>query len=403
MKGSYEIPQLHHVFLRRLTADVAAAAPKMMFSQMFTPTNIPTDEATWEIELGSTGMAPFTVPGAPAPVVGIDGFTSGHAKVAYWSEKAFLDEGFLNNLRRVGTLEADTAARQLGRQLQKLVYRSQRRKEWMCAKAVVDGQFTYTAPGKAGTFTVNYGRPEANSLTLAEDRKWGTGSKRNPVEDVMDAKLFMSSMYGIDNLRAVINSATLKLMLMDEKISETLKKSNFGNGDLYSDPARVIGTLLGVGMLSVNDDSFECEAFVTGGSGTSIIVDDASQFEVGGKVQLRAAKARFDSVQRKVTGVNVATNTITIDTAFVEPITPGKDKLVMRKKFIADNKFVLVAPTYNGIGSEFYQAPFGIPTHFGMFTDTWTETDPDGVYLRVQNKGLPVIYNPQTSYTITVA
>ena len=96
---------------------------------MFSPVRIESDQATWEIELGSTGMSPFTVPGAPAPVVGIDGFRSGNAKVAYWSEKTFFDEVFLNNLRKVGTLEKDSAQNQLGRQLRKLIYRSQRRKE----------------------------------------------------------------------------------------------------------------------------------------------------------------------------------------------------------------------------------------------------------------------------------
>lgn len=403
MKGYSDIPTLHHTVLRRLTSDVAAQMPQMMFSRMFPTVNIASDEATWETELGSTGMSPFIVPGSPAPVVGIDGYTSGHAKVAYWAEKSFFDEVFLNNLRKPGGLEKDDARRQLGRQLRKLVYRSMRRMEWMCAKAVVDGYFTYTAPGKAGVFTVNYGRPAANSVTLVEDRKWGTGSQRNPVEDVMDAKLFMGDMYGISSLRSVVNSATLKLMLMDAKISDLLKKSNFGNGDLYAAPARVIGTLLGVGEIEVNDDSFEVEGFITAVNSTEITVDDASQFEVGGMVQYRAAKARFDSVMKKVTKVDPITNTVTVDTAFTETVTPGKDKLVMRKKYIADNKFVLMADSFGGIRNEFYLAPFGLNASYGMYTDTWEDKDPDGVYMRVQNKGLPIMYNPQTVYTLTVA
>lgn len=403
MKGYSDIPELHHVVLRKLTSDLSANAPKMMFSSMFPTVKIASDEAMWEIELGSTGMSPFVVPGSPAPVIGIDGYTSSHVKVAYWAEKTFFDEVFLNNLRKPGSLEKADAQRQLGRQLLKLIYRSQRRKEWMCAKAVVDGRLTYTAPGKAGMFTVDYRRPAANSVTLAENRKWGTGSERNPVEDVMDAKLFMSDMYGITGLRSIVNTTTLKLMLMDAKISDLLKKSNFGNGDLYSAPARVIGTLLGVGEIEVNDDAFETEAFVSSVSSTEITVDDASQFEVGGMVQYRAATARFDSVMRKVTKVDAAKNTVTVDKAFTEVVTPGKDRLVMRKKYIEDNKFVLMADSFQGIRNEFYLSPFGIPAHYDMFTDTWEDNDPDGLYLRIQNKGLPVMYNPQTVFTLTVA
>lgn len=403
MKGYSDIPALHHTVLTRLTDGIADQAPKMMFSAMFSPVRLDSDEAEWETELGSTGMSPFTVPGAPAPVVGIDGYTSGHAKVAYWAEKTFLDEAFLNNLRQIGTLTGATAQTKLGRQLRKLIHRSSRRKEWMCAKAIIDGYFTYTAPGKAGAFTVNYGRPEANRLVLGSERKWGTGASRNPVEDMYDAKIFMSDMYGLTNLRCIVNSATLKLAMMDAKLQDMLKKSAFGNGDLFQNPTSVIGNLLGIGDIMLVDDAFEVEEFVTAVSETTITVEDASQFEVGGRVQYRASRSHADSTFRVVKAVDVVNNTVTVDSAFTNPVNPGRDKLLMRKKFIPDNTVVLMAPTFEGSGPAFYQAPFGIPAHFGQYTDTWAEVDPDGVYLRVQDKGLPIVYNPQTVYTIKVA
>lgn len=70
--------------------------------------------------------------------------------------------------------------------------------------------------------------------------------------------------------------------MLDSKLQTLLSKSNFGNGDLFSNPQMVIGTLLGVGKLVIYDDLFEIPGWLTqnvvGGSSTTIYVDDASDF-----------------------------------------------------------------------------------------------------------------------------
>ena len=52
--------------------------------------------------------------------------------------------------------------------------------------------------------------------------------------------------------------------------------------------------------------------------------------------------------------------------------------------------------------AEFAQAPFALDRHYGMKVDRWEEKDPDGIYIRVQDKGLPILYQEDAVYNLTV-
>jgi hypothetical protein len=74
----------------------------------------------------------------------------------------------------------------------------------------------------------------------------------------------------------------------------------------------------------------------------------------------------------------------------------------MRKKFIQDNEFLMFSDMQEGQKiAEFMEAPYGNGRRWGFFADTKDEWDPEGVWLRVQDKGLPVLYFPDTTYKIT--
>ena len=70
---------------------------------------------------------------------------------------------------------------------------------------------------------------------------------------------------------------------------------------------------------------------------------------------------------------------------------------------MADNVITMFNDTFEGEKvAEFIEAPFGLDRVWGMYTDRHFEWDPDGVWVRVQDKGLPVMYNPNTIMTLTV-
>jgi len=52
--------------------------------------------------------------------------------------------------------------------------------------------------------------------------------------------------------------------------------------------------------------------------------------------------------------------------------------------------------------AEHIQAPFGLGRHYGQFVDEKEEWDPEIQWIRVQDKGLPVLYQEDAVYTIDV-
>lgn len=407
MKGSEGIQALKLENLNKLISKFPKA-PTMRFSSMFPTSQYPSDTIRWEVEYGSAGMTPFVAPGSVAPTVGMDGTGEGSAVAAFYKEKMYLDEEFLNNLREPGTWATyQTAERKLARGLQKLNFRCDRRREWMLAKMLVDGSLTYTKKGGV-RFSISYGVPSTHLVTLGTDYKWGTGTSRAPQEDVMDGKITLAEDAGVSagDIRCMCNTEALKVMMFDSEIQDLLKSSAFGNGDLFKSPETVIGTLLGVGPLEINDDQYEVPAWitsaVTGGSTTDIYLDDVTDFEVGGKLRFHDMSEANVWEDEVISAVDIANSYVTVETAPTRSFKAGEDKVTMKKKYLPDNKFFMFATSYEGqaIG-EFLEAPYGLGRRWGKYVDSKDEWDPEGVWLRVQDKGLPVLYHPDTTYTIT--
>lgn len=410
MKGSQGIPALKLTTLNKLISKLDRA-PSMFFSNLFPTNQYPSDSIEWEIEYSSGGMTPFVAPGSVAPAVGLDGISHANASAAYWKEKMFFDEVFLNNLREPGTYATyQTALRHLAKGARKLRYRCDRRREWMCAKMLTDGTLTYLKQG--GTkLSVSYGIPDRHLITLEDSRRWDGGSARNAQEDIFDAKIMLADDAGVGVEYAICNSTVLKTLMFDTGIQALLHKSTFGEGDLFKNPTGVIGDLLGIGTIMVYDQLYEVQAWITAISTLTFTVDDVSDFEVGGT--LRA----FDMTQYntwydyKIASVDLVNSTVTVTKINDTDPDPGnvvaanRDKVVMRKKFINDHTFMMFNTTADD-GSkiaEFMEAPYGNNRQWGFYADRKDEWDPEGVWLRVQDKGLPVLTHPDTIITLTVS
>lgn len=402
MKGTSGIPALQLVTLNKLISKIDKA-PANFFSNLFASVPYPSDAIEWEIEYASGGMTPFVAPGSVAPTVGIDGVSKGSAKAAYWKEKMYYDEEFLNNLRQPGTTATyQTAERQLAKGVKKLRYRCERRREWMCSQMMINGALNYSVPGGAKV-AISYGVPTTHSITLdPTTRNWKTGTARNPVEDIFDAKTVLTTDAGVTPNYAMLNSELLKVLVLDSKVQALLEKSAFGNGDLFSRPKEVIGALLGIGNLTIYDELYEVQSGITSISTVTIGVEDASDFEVGGTVRFVNMKLYNVWEDQIITAVDNVNSTITVDYATSATFVVGRDKVVMRKKFIMDNQFLLFSDNADGEKiAEFMEAPYGLDRHWGFYADTETEWDPEGLWMRVQDKGLPVLYHPDATYKIT--
>lgn len=404
MKGIEGIPALHLETLNKLIQKLDKV-PSNFFSNMFGSTQYPSDTIKWETEYNSGGMTPFVAPGSVAPTVGLDGIGQCEARAAYFKEKMFFDEEFLNNMREPGTLATyQTAERKLAKGTMKLQYRCQRRREWMLSRMITQGTLSYNVNGGA-KFSVSYGVPATHFVTLdPTTRNWKTGTSRNPIEDIFDMKTTLSIDAGVQPEYCMMNSILLKILMLDSGMQNLLKSSAFGNGDLFSNPGPVLAKLLGVGKLTVYDELYEVQSYLTvTTSSTTINVEDATDFEVGGTARFfNLTKFNFWEDQA-ITAVDPIASTITVANTPTNTFVGGRDKVVMRKKFIQDNEFLMFSSTADGESiAEFMEAPYGTTRRWGFFADTEPEWDPEGVWLRVQDKGLPVCYHPDAIAKLTV-
>ena len=380
------------------------------FSELFGVSQEESDTVRWMFESGSIGMTPFVAPGSPAPVTKDDLYwREGSARAAYYKEKRFFDEVFLNNMMEPEvSLKYISAEKRLAKTLARLKYRCERRREWMLTQMMVNGQMSYTSD-KGLSFTVDYKLPDMHKLALTGDAKWD-GIAPKPIEDMYDMKDLFTYEIQAAPKYTIMNSATLRLLLFNDDIQKLLAKSAFGDGDLFARPAPVIGHLLGVGDIKLYDELYSIRSYAVGavshnGSSDTITVESAVDMETGSRVRIYDMTKDNFWVEREVTSIDYTTHTISLKdlASHSLSISSGNAVVEMRKKFVADGKVMMFTDEFEGEKvAEFMEAPFGLGRNWGQYTDSHIEWDPDGVWVRVQDKGLPVLYNPNTIVTMQV-
>lgn len=403
--GASDIADLRLTKLQKLM-ERYTLPPSLLLMGLFGQDNWESDNIEWESAIGNRGLTPFVAPGAPAPQTSIEGIGKNAAMAAFWKEKQWFDEVFLNNLRQPGTLDRYMPAKKrLAKELRKLKNRCDRRKEWMFAKMLTAGSLTYKAYGGL-KLSLNYGIPSDNQETLAANRKWDDGADRNVLEDILDARLTLRNACGAEIDYALFTSEILNILIKDTSIQTLLSKSAYGNGDLFARPREVLGNLLNIPNMVVYDEQYQIRAWltaaVTGGSTTAVSVDETADFEVGGTLRFYDVSAKSWE-DETISAVSDTGGTVTVSSAPTASFKAGEDYVAMTKKFLPTDKFIMFASQLDGEKiAEFANAPFGLNRQWGMKVDQNEEWDPEGLFIRVQNKGLPVLYQEDAVYIMTV-
>lgn len=413
-RGIADIPELR---IETMVAFVTRwmSPPELYFSNLFPTSNAPSSSIKWESQEGTRGMTPFKPAGAPSPLTAPIGIAQHSAEAAFWGEKMFFDEEFLNNLRKEGTIaQYLTAAQRIARELGGITNRSRRRKEWLFAKMIVDGGFDYQIK-QGNRAYVTYGIPSDHTVTLGVDEKWSTGANANILANITTGKRLLSRKCGARVTHAICNSQVLQYLGEDATLRTLLSKSTFGDGTLFSgaknypvgiNPA-VISSLLDIPNLVIIDTMYEVRAYltaaVTGSSTTAVSVEDASDFEVGGTLKfVDASEGTYE--EETISAVDEQAGTVTVSSAPTASFKPNEDYVSMVRPYVPDDKFIMMCANVDGKSiAEYWQAPFGLDRHYGEKPDRWEIKDPDGIYIRIEDKGLPVLYQRDALYILDVA
>ncbi len=414
MRGSSDIPSLRLEVLQGLIT--TWYSPDLKLQSIFPTINAESDTIRWESRVGGRGLTPFVPSGSPAPRVAPVGLAEHSAKAAFFKEKMFFDEEALNNLREPGTYATyRTAQSQLAENMVMMENRLKRRKEWMFAMLLTAGQIQYYEKGGM-KINLSYGIPSDHVVTLTDDAKWSNGSNRNILSDITDGFRKISDANGAIPDVALCNSATLRYFGDDPAIRTLLQKQAYGDGTLiHADAAgllagtnaSVIGKLMNIQNLIVYDEKYVIKAYLTGAvtadSTVQLSIEDATDFETDTVLKIHD-QSEGTSEELTVSSINRQTGVITIDTAPTSSYKARVDFITMTRSFIPDNQFLLMATRVDGMPiCTFMAAPFGLDRHYGMKVDKKDAWDPEGTWIRVQNKGLPVLKQKDALYILTVA
>jgi len=400
-----DIPALKLVTLTKLMQKFMAS-PKLLLMKLFGEDTWDSDEIEWEAQTGDRGMTPFSNEDSEAPRLAPIGVALHKAMAAFWKEKMYFGSSFLNNIRQPGTHQLHYKAKKyLAQQMQMLRNRCDRRKEWMIAQMLTAGTITYQNPN-GRTISVDYGIPEDQLETLTAAQKWDQDTA-NIVENIMDAKLTMENANSSEIDYAMFTTEVLKPMVLNPTIQTLLSKSNYGQGDLFARPVQVLGDLLNIPNMILYNQMYQIRGWLTaalaaGVGPHTIYVDDATDFVVGATIYARdiTANTKEDLV---ITAVDKIAGTITATGTLATTYKAGEDCITMTRKFIPTDKFCMFSSQVEGQKiAEFAKAPFGLDRHYGMKLDRWEKKDPDGVFVRVENKGLPVLYFEDAIFVYTV-
>lgn len=401
-----DIPDLRLTVLNKLVTKFMAP-PNLIIRGMFPRTNYISDVIEWESQIGSRGLTPFAGEDAEAPQASVPGSAQNEAHAAYWKERTFFGSAFLNNIRRLGTdREYQQAQVTLGNQTRNLSNRSYRREEWMFAQMLFNDGFTYKDKNEV-YITIDYGIPDDNKVSLSADYKWDAGTKRDIVKDIMDAKLVVSNANAGILARAFFTTEILNLMILDDGLQTLLQKSAYGNGDLFANPLAVIGSLIGLGNLHLYDEAYQIRAWLTTALSAStdptVYVDNTTDFEVGGTLTTQDVSANTTEAELTIASIDSDAGTITCTGTISSSYKAVEDVVYMTRKFVPTDKFTMFADSVDGEPiAEYMAAPHMLSRKWGQQVDRKERWDPDGVHIRVSDKGLPVLKHEDAVYQLTV-
>ena len=406
MKGAAAIPELRLQRLQKLIESFTRL-PQLLLMNLFGEDKWDSDTIEWEAQIGNRGMTPFAAEDGPAKRVAPSGVSAHEARAAFWKEKMYLGASFLNNLRKAGTVaQWHRAKKYLAQQSRMMRGRCDRRKEWLFAKMFSGTDVSYLDPN-GNRVSVDWGIPDANLVALGATRYWDTGADKNIVEDIMDAKIAMSNNNAGKLDYALFTSEILKLLILDTGVQTLLTKSAFGQGDLFARPQQVLGNLFGIDHMVVYDEQVQIRTWLTaalsaGAGPHTVYVEDTTDFEVADTLRVvNPVNKTWEEIT--ISAVSHSAGTITATGTLSNSYKALRDHVQVTRKFLPTTKFCMFASQVEGQKiAEFANAPFMLERVYGMKVDTHPTWDPDGIFIRVQNKGLPVLYFEDAPYILTV-
>jgi hypothetical protein len=415
--GSSGAQYMHIETLRKLMKKFTAD-PSFVLQNLFEENKADSDLIVWESYQGSRGMSKFKAPGATTEKTAPLGASDNEAKAAFWGDIMEFDEEFLNNIgsNQASIAKKEKAKQTLARNMRSLSNRCYRRKEWMFAKMIMEGGFTYVTKKGGLHASVDYGIPANLKDTLSSGSYW-TGADqttRDILGNIQDGKQEIADMCGGKANLGICSRKTLGYMAADSAVRDLLSKDKWGDGKLYKgkrDPILGINKseivkILDLDDILVYDEKYENRSMAITNvaiDSTSVTVANATDFEIGAVKLFNIRTGKW--VKTVISAVDAESGVLTITAIGGALAFPPQLTIVTQLvNFVPNNRFTMLATTVEGENIAAYeQAPFGNNAFYGCKIDKDETFDPEVVIVRAQDKGLPILYQEDAIYQLQVA
>lgn len=209
------------------------------------------EKADFIVEEGENGIATFRYVGQEARTIQTKKESLKSFDMPYTSEKKQLTAKELqknfslngiysSNFRDV----ADAKRRRMNRELSFLKNRVMRLEEWVAARLLSAGKFTYNELGNH--VEVDLGLPAALTPALAGTSRWGQADA-NIERDLQGAADVIDEYAGDGAGSLILGKTAARLFLEDEKVLKQLDRRHVNAGELVRDvSSRYLGNLFGL-------------------------------------------------------------------------------------------------------------------------------------------------------------
>jgi len=231
---------------------------------------VPTEKTIWDVVEADMGMAKFVAPDAESPLVDKRKIDQVIATIASIREKERFIESDLRAIREAGELpiveDSPTlmnalktqAEQRLRDSLTRLKNRVANRLEWMRWQAML-GTVSYDDGDVI--FSVDYGIPAANKVTLSGTAVWSDTTNADPLKNINDwIDTYIDNQSGLAPTRMVMSRKSLGYIAQNAKIRDLLKYNNNINPEVFGSPKmaqQLILNLTDIVKIHVYDSFYE--------------------------------------------------------------------------------------------------------------------------------------------------
>lgn len=208
----YDIPFLRNVVLTDLISNVPVQGD--LIGDQFLPTRtVPTRQVEWEVIKGGRNIAPIVAYDAQSPLVEGPGIERRSAECVDIREKYAIREADMLFLRNPGERESAAGRQIVADQLARMKSDILTRIEQMRFDALLAGQIVVndTVDGKKIAFTVDFGVPATQYVTLSGTARWND-SAPDPITDFNNALKTVREATGRRLRSALMNTNTHLLL-----------------------------------------------------------------------------------------------------------------------------------------------------------------------------------------------